>query len=246
MTRPPLAAAPTGEVEVPEAVRALAAGATVTPVWRNRLGGLTFHVGDHYVKWAPAGVSGLDLRAEAERLSWASRWVSVPRVVGQGADAQGSWLVTEALPGLSPVDPRRPVPPEVAAAAVGQGLRTLHDTLPVAECPFDWGVSTRLARVTEENRSLPSSPPEIDRLVVCHGDPCVPNTLIGADGSFTGHVDLGSLGVADRWADLAVAAWSMDWNFGPGHDGLVYEAYGVIPDPERVAYYRLLWDLPTL
>ncbi len=91
-------------------------------------------------------------------------------------------------------------------------------------------------------RALLGGPPEVDRPVVCHGDACVPNTLIDAGGSFAGHVDLGSLGVADRWADLAVAAWSMEWNFGPGYDGLVYEGYGVTPDPVRIAY-RLLWDL---
>jgi len=79
--------------------------------------------------------------------------------------------------------------------------------------------------------------------VVCHGDACAPNTLIGDDGRFVAHVDLGHLGVADRWADLAVAAWSTEWNFGPGYDAIVYEAYGTSPDAARIAYYRLLWDL---
>jgi kanamycin kinase len=79
--------------------------------------------------------------------------------------------------------------------------------------------------------------------VVCHGDACVPNTLLHDDGTFAAHVDLGSLGVADRWADLAVAAWSTKWNYGPGYDRALYDAYGIAPDPERISYYRLLWDL---
>jgi kanamycin kinase len=45
-----------------------------------------------------------------------------------------------------------------------------------------------------------------------------------------------------RWADLAVAAWSTEWNYGPGYDGLVYVGYGIAPDAERIAYYRRLWD----
>jgi kanamycin kinase len=79
--------------------------------------------------------------------------------------------------------------------------------------------------------------------VVCHGDACAPNTLIGEDGHWTGHVDLGSLGVADRWADLAVATWSTEWNYGPGWEGPLLAAYGVQEDPQRSDYYRLLWDL---
>ena len=55
--------------------------------------------------------------------------------------------------------------------------------------------------------------PPIDRLVVCHGDACAPNTLIDDDGRCCGHVDLDALGVADRWADLAVATMSLEWNY---------------------------------
>ena len=60
---------------------------------------------------------------------------------------------------------------------------------------------------------------------------------------FAAIVDLGKLGIADRWADLAVAGWSTDWNYGPGLDGLPYDTYGVDRDPQRIDYYRLLWDL---
>lgn len=26
-------------------------------------------------------------------------------------------------------------------------------------------------------------------------------------------------------------------------DGVLYEGYGIAPDPERIDYYRLLWDM---
>jgi kanamycin kinase len=93
-------------------------------------------------------------------------------------------------------------------------------------------------------RRRPPHPP-VDQLVVCHGDACPPNTLLSDDGRWSGHVDLGLLGIADRWADLAVATWSTDWNYGPGWDQLLLEAYGIAPDPERTHYYRLLWDLSS-
>ena len=68
---------------------------------------------------------------------------------------------------------------------------------------------------------------------------------LGADGRWSGHVDLGLLGVGDRWADIAVATWSAEWNYGPGWEPLLLDAYGVQPDPERTRYYRLLWDLSS-
>jgi kanamycin kinase len=173
-------------------------------------------------------------------------------------EARADLLVTAALPGRSAVDPRWTASPQQAAAAVGQGLRALHDALPVDGCPFSWSAADRLADLrfdpaawhpdhahlgVEEARDGVAVPPPVDRLVVCHGDACVPNTLIADDGSPAGHVDLGALGVADRWADLAVATWSTVWNYGPGYEEVLLAAYGVDPDPARTAYYRLLWEL---
>jgi len=135
--------------------------------------------------------------------------------------------------------------PAQAARELGVALRALHDALPVAECPFDWGVPARLARAgvpAEAAAALVGPVPPVERLVVCHGDACAPNTLLADDGTWTGHLDLGALGVADLWADLAIIAWSTEWNYGPGFEDDVYAGYGIEPDPERIAFYRRLWN----
>ena len=141
----------------------------------------------------------------------------------------------------------------------------MHDALPAPDCPFSWSVADRLAAVERRARlglldpgewhaefadqPIPellrrlAAPPPIDRLVVCHGDACAPNTLLDQSGAVVGYVDLGSLGLADRWADLAVASWSLTWNYGAGFQDTFFQAYGVEPDFERISYYRLLWDL---
>jgi kanamycin kinase len=196
-----------------------------------------------FAKWAPAG-SGLDIGAEAARLRWAVDFTPVPRVVDHGLDAAGGgeWLVTEGLPGDSAVSPRWRADPETAVRALGAGLRALHDRLPVDDCPFSWSVERRRARARAEGDPEVdlSAPPPIDRLVVCHGDACAPNTLLDDDGPWSAHVDMGALGVADRWADLAVGAWNMGMNYGPGWDDTYFDAYGIAPDPERIAFYRRL------
>lgn len=209
------------------------------------------------------------LAEEARRLAWArERGASVPRVVDAGADDDGSWLVTAGLPGLAAVVEPWLSRPVVAARAIGAGLRAFHDALPVEGCPWTWAADVRLARARAraassgpggwtsellhpDHRGFPRAEllarladvPDVDRLVVAHGDACAPNTLLADDGSYLATIDLDSLGVADRWADLAVAGWSTSWNYGRDLTAEVCAAYGVDPDEERLSYYRLLWDL---
>ncbi|HEX9336379.1 MAG TPA: aminoglycoside 3'-phosphotransferase [Pseudonocardiaceae bacterium] len=260
---------PKADVTPPPAVVEVAAGRPVRPVWVNEVGGLTFQVGDgtarQFVKWTPPD-SGIDHSAEAARLAWAGAFTPVPQVLGQGADDTGSWLITAGLPGHSAVFDPWKGDPATAVRAIGEGLRALHDTLPVGECPFSWSARQRLTsaharaaagRIDPRNwhpdhRELTTVElaldeladlPPTDELVVCHGDACAPNTLIGDDGRWCGHVDLGALGTADRWADLAIATWSTEWNYGPGWQAPLLDAYGIEADPRRIRYYRLLWDL---
>ena len=76
----------------PAAVRELATGRQVRLAWENE-DALTIEVGDGpdrcFVKWAPAG-SPLDLAAEMARMTWAVAYAPVPRVLGMGADSDGS------------------------------------------------------------------------------------------------------------------------------------------------------------
>lgn len=243
----PIAGPPRPEYEIPETVARLAGERAIVPVWLNQLGGVTFSLGDDlHCKWHPADARwepGVDFDAEAERMAWLASYVQVPEVVEVGADASGRWLVTRSLPGRSAVDSRWKRDPEPSVIAIGRGLRMFHDATPVESCPFDWSIELRVGRADQRSaaRTLPDPPPH-DLLVVCHGDACAPNTLVADDGEVVGHVDLASVGVADRWADLAVASWSLEWNFGPGWETAFFDAYGIAPDPERIDWYRRLWD----
>lgn len=261
-------AGPPQHTIVPEAVADLAGARPLRAVWENQLGGLTFEIGfgsgRTFVKWSPTS-SGIDLDAEAARLRWAHAFTSVPRVLDQGRDETGCWLATSPIEGQSAVAPRWKADPATAVTALGAGLRALHEALPVDACPFSWSREGRVfdarnrgsaglldpstwdrahrSLTVDEAVDLLEDGPTVDRLVVCHGDPCAPNTVLTGDGRVSGHVDLGALGVADRWADLAVATWSTQWNYGPGWEERLLDAYGVSADPVRTRYYRLLWDL---
>lgn len=220
---------PTEPLNVPQIVDELAGGREVTAVWLNGFGGVTYSLaGEEFVKVYPIEHEAL-LVAEAERLRWAVEFHPVPRVLASGP----GWLHTVALPGRSAVDPHWIARPRTATRAIGEALRRLHDSLPIESFPFgrpSW---------------VPADAPSADLFVVCHGDACSPNTLIGDDAQWTGHVDFADLGVADRWADLAVAALSLEQNFEEGLEAELLDAYDVEADDERMAYYRARWEEQT-
>lgn len=151
-------------------------------VWVNEGGGVTFRVGDgvEFIKVAKADTARFT--DEARRLRWAARYAAVPRVLGCGLDrgldhtpdGDWAWLRTAGLPGFSAVHARWLASPEVAVRAIGGGLRTLHDRLPVRSCPFDWSAASRLSMLAPARRARLGEPPPVDQLVVCHGDACSP------------------------------------------------------------------------
>ena len=95
-----IAARPDRPVPVPVALRSHTTGAEVDTVWVNEIGGVTWELraaGRHqFAKWQPAR-AGIPLSVEADRLRWAGRHTPVPAVVESWDDADGSWLITEAL-----------------------------------------------------------------------------------------------------------------------------------------------------
>ncbi|MQA89568.1 MAG: APH(3') family aminoglycoside O-phosphotransferase [Gemmatimonas sp.] len=202
---------------------------------------------------------------EVRRLRWAKSYITVPEVLETDRDAWCTWFVTSAMKGRSAIDPSfRDNIPGLLSLFAG-GLREFHQ-MPVAECPFQFRISDALraakerlargrinaekefheehARLTPEKaiEQLLRTRPATEDLVVCHGDYCFPNVFF-EHGRIAGYVDLGELGVADRWWDLAVASWSITWNLGVGHEEEFLAAYGVDPDPERIPFYRLLYDV---
>ena len=205
------------------------------------------------------------LEGEAERMVWAAAYLPVPVVVDLVRRDDCAVLITEGLSGRDATDPgwRADLPGLVRT--LGAGLAAFHEAVEEEWCPFRFDLGRALDHVHHRVAGnhidpagfhqphqhltpaaaldrLEATAPASEDLVVCHGDYCAPNVLVER-GRVTGYVDLGELGVADRWWDVAVGAWSVGWNFGPEHEALFYESYGIEPDVDRIAFYRLLYDL---
>lgn len=218
-----------------------------------------------YMKAAFVG-SYPSLAAERDRYAWLhERGVPVPQVLDHDTDGAVEWLVTAELTGVDATAPQHLADPGVTVPLLADGLRRFHQTDP-SDCPFDYRMPAALDHVAHKvTTGVPADgfhdvhgdldpasalerlgelAVDEDRLVVCHGDYTPPNVLLD-DGRVVGYLDVGEVGVADRWRDLAVATWSVTWNFGPGYEDLFLDSYGAAWDHHRRDLYRLLYDLES-
>jgi kanamycin kinase len=219
-----------------------------------------------YLKCRPASAA-VPLRAEAARLRWArAAGLPVPPVLAACGADRLEWLLTEEIPGTDATCNALRADPATLVPLLAAGLRLIHAT-PTIDCPFPNAIDRALAQARRRVRDGLVGPddlhpefrhlshaaalaelgrlrPDIEDLVVCHGDYCLPNVMI-CGGQVTGFVDLGELCVADRWRDLAVATWSVTWNLGPGFEDLFLASYGIERDEEAQTFYRLLYDLES-
>ena len=91
---------------------------------------------------------------------------------------------------------------------------------------------------------IPSEP------VLSHGDYCLPNIFV-KNGHFRGFIDVGDLGVGEKWRDIALCYRSLRDNWGGAYGGKVYdfypklffEALEIEPDWEKIRYHLLLDEL---
>ncbi len=228
-----------------------------------------------------SAVAALD--GERQRILWLSGTdVRAPEVLDWIRTPDAGCLLTAAVSGVPaadlPADRLLEAWPALVAA-----LRDLHD-LPVDSCPFDRRLRGMLDRATdvvgraavhvgflpvEDQRTDPAV--LLDRLhrqadgrlrqeeqdlVVVHGDACLPNFMVDPETlTCTGMLDLGRLGIADRYADLALllensrSVWSGSAR-AQGALRVLAETYGLPDlDPDRLRFYRdldpLTWEDPA-
>lgn len=200
-----------------------------------------------------------ELQGEAARLLWLrSQRIPCPGVIGTAEHGERTWLLMSAVPGRDLASSPE-LPDESIIRLSANALLRLHQ-LDWKQCPFDHRAKFRVAEAKRRldggvvdaedldepggnlaelfDRLAATIPPSED-LVVAHGDACFPNFMADKD-RFTGFIDCGRLGVADRWQDLALVARSLEFNFGPGRAGAFLRAYGATLDPAKQAWYRLL------
>jgi streptomycin 3"-kinase len=251
-----------------------------TPVTSGESGAVVLRSpdGSRYAKFVAAEQQAV-LQAERDRLDWASgRDIATARVLDWASNREWACLLTSAVAGVS-ADRLSASELWEAWPSITTTLRRLH-ALPAGDCPFSRGLSEMFAMaehvvsdgtvnpqflpievrhmpagelLEELRKELPQRAAEEEAdLVVCHGDLCLPNVIIDpATRAVTGLIDLGRLGCADRYADVALllansrGTWSGEEQ-AVAADNRFADEYGITLSPSRQHFYlcldALTWD----
>ncbi|MFC5891080.1 APH(3'') family aminoglycoside O-phosphotransferase [Kitasatospora sp. CM 4170] len=249
----------------------LGIGGDWLPVTTGESGAFVFRSADagRYAKCVPVA-GAADLAAERERIVWLSaRAVPGPAVLDWFDADVGACLITSAVHGVS-ADQVSAEDLRGSWERIADAVRRLHE-VPVSQCPFHRGLDTMVtlardvvARDAVNPQFLPveqqHTPPagllarlarqvprrrdqEAGDAVVCHGDLCLPNIMLDPQTlDVSGFIDLGRLGQADRYADLALLlanareTWA-DEGQARAADVAFAERYGITLDDERLRFY---------
>lgn len=204
-----------------------------------------------------------ELAGECARLEWLSmQGLPSPRVVAYETQADRHFLLMTRLAGSDLASSVGILRADRIIFILAAAFKMLHSVDPAA-CPFNHRLDRRIedarkrveaGAVDEDDfdderkgRSAEDLFSELCRLkpseediVVTHGDACLPN-FMASDGAFTGFIDCGRLGLADRHQDLALACWSIRHNLGDEWVKPFLDIYGGLAiDETKIAYYRLL------
>jgi streptomycin 3"-kinase len=229
--------------------------------------------GAAYAKLASSNRS-TSLDGERRRIAWlAATGLPTPRVLDWIQSDRGACLVTSPLHGM-PASSLSPTELHKAWPSLARQLKAIHE-LPVEDCPFDRRLSTMFAQASEvvargvvnpdflalAHRSMSPTmlldsvraelplrlAQESDDLVVCHGDASLPNFVVDPDTlRCTGLLDLGRLGLADRYVDLALItanareSWTTEED-AVASDAELFAIHGIVsPDRDRLDFYLRL------
>ncbi|MFF8785156.1 APH(3'') family aminoglycoside O-phosphotransferase [Streptomyces sp. NPDC015125] len=241
------------------------------PVTAGESGAVVFRSADaaRYAKCVPAA-DAVDLESERNRVAWlGDQGVPGPRVLDWHSGNAGACLVTSAVSGV-PADQVSAADLRVAWERIADAVRRLHE-VPVGECPFRRGLDAMVAAARDvvsreavnpeflpvEQQHTPAAEllarlaPQVARrrdqeaadTVVCHGDLCLPNIILDPESlNVSGFIDLGRLGPADRYADLALLlanareTWPNEER-ARAADVAFAERYGIALDHDRLRFY---------
>ena len=209
-------------------------------------------------------------------MNWLVGKVPVPKIICYHTENGLNYLLMSKTEGKMSCDDEFMRDPNLLMGIIAEAMKALWKT-DISDCPVKNDLSTVLLkakyRVEHELVDIDDAEPETfgkdgfkdpvellewlynnkpeEDFVLSHGDFCLPNIFI-ENKKFSGFVDIGRMGIAARYQDIALCYRSLKHNFAGTFNGISYgrfdeklffEKLGIEPDWEKIKYYILLDEL---
>ncbi len=215
-------------------------------------------------------------KTESVMMSWLSGKLPVPKCLYHEEFDGTDYLLMTKLNGKMACSDEYMNDPKLLVSIIAETLKQMW-RVDISDCPVNWNTENKLIAAEKrmsdnfvdienaENGThgagnfktpkhllewLTAYRPE-EELVLSHGDFCLPNIVID-NGKLSGLIDLGHMGISDKWQDIALCYRSLKHNFEGKFSGkpygnfapsLFFEALEIEPDFDKLNYYILLDEL---
>ena len=155
--------------------------------------------------------------------------------------------------------------PDLAVKVIKDAFKSLHN-VDISDCPFNVSNQYKLSLVEKNVKSGLIKDDDLndetlkkfgsaenllqflkdnqfkEELCFSHGDTSLPN-IFSLNCKFSGFIDVGECGIADKWFDLAICEKSIRRNFGEEYVLKFYDELNIIPDRKKINYYLLMMEI---
>lgn len=215
----------------------------------------------YFLKIAKKGL----LTTEYNALNWLAGKLPVPKIVIFTQTDEAEYLVTEEIKGDMLCSNYYLDNPDLALTILVDAFNSIYNVA-INDCPLNVSNDYKLALVRNnvdndliKDDSLKEETLKYfggvrgllnylennrfeEELCFSHGDTSLPNVFALGD-KFSGFIDVGECGIADKWFDLAICEKSVRRNYGDAFVDKFYQALGINQDRTKIDYYLLMMEL---
>lgn len=217
-----------------------------------------------------------DNEETAKMMKWLEGKLPVPKVICYEKNSEFQYLLMSKIKGKMSCNKYYMERPKELIKILASALKMLW-SVDISNCPRNCDIDVKLkeANLRVQNNLVDiervdpktfkegrfSSPTSLlnwlvdnkpkKELVLSHGDFCLPNIFINND-KISGFIDLGRIGIGDKWNDIALCYRSLKWNAQGRYGGngypklnpdMLFDALEIEPNYEKIEYYTLLDEL---
>lgn len=194
------------------------------------------------------------LTSEYNALNWLNGKLLVPKIILYTVNNEIEYLITEKIPGEMVCSDNIVNDYKIGLKVIAEAFNNIYD-VDIKNCPFNVSLDYKLNLVKSNVEKGLINYDELsdntkskfknrfeEELCFSHGDTSLPNIFCD-NGKFSGFIDVGECGIADKWFDLAICQKSIKRNYGVNAINEFYNELNIIPDYDKINYYLLMMEL---